>query len=292
MDHIAELSGLEDELGQLLLTEQECSGVYYLVAKHEDDPIATEYYVVTDTPIISQEAKMYGKKHTTFWIFSKADDTSGWRIIDYELGKYRVRNRLPQECSLHEIALNAAEFHPEYFGTYPVPFCTPRGYTTRHWILENGIYWIETDQCEEFLAACYPVWSTELSDLAMQVGEQLEHDRTNGIQHTLGYIFFSSKVSCIPIYELMQTRSKWIDTLIDKQALMNIIWKSIPEYAVLANQWEQAGMNNIISAILPELGCDIEMIARNDRMICMFPDAGEDYQLFKQTYHRTPQSNG
>lgn len=290
MDHIAELSGLEDELGQLLLTEQECSGVYYLVAKHEDDPIATEYYAVTDTPIISQEAKIYGKKHMAFWIFSKADNTSGWRIIDYELGKYRVKNRLPQECSLHEIALNAAEFHPEYFGTYPVPFCTPRGYTTRHWILENGIYWIETDQCEEFLAACYPVWSTELSDLAMQIGEQLAYDQINGIHQTFGYIFFSSKGSCIPIYELMQTRSTWDGTAIDKRALMNAIWRYIPEYAVLTNRWEQTGLNNIISTLLPELDFDQELTAQNNHMIAMFPDSGEDYQLFKKTGIHVKQS--
>lgn len=98
---------------------------------------------------------------------------------------YRVKKRLPQERALHEIALNAAEFHPEYFGTYPVPYITPQGYTTRHWVLENGIYWIATDQCAEFLTVCYPVWSTELSDLAMQVGEQIEYDRVNGIHQTM-----------------------------------------------------------------------------------------------------------
>ena len=74
MDHIAELSELENELGQLLLTEQECAGVYYLVAQRDDEAIATEYYAVTDTPIISQEAREYGKKHSIFWLFSKAED--------------------------------------------------------------------------------------------------------------------------------------------------------------------------------------------------------------------------
>ena len=80
MDHIAELSELENELGQLLLTEQECAGVYYLVAQRDDEAIATEYYAVTDTPIISQEAREYGKKHSIFWLFSKAEDAGGWRI--------------------------------------------------------------------------------------------------------------------------------------------------------------------------------------------------------------------
>ena len=171
----------------------------------------------------------------------------------------------------------------EYFGTYPVPFSTPKGYTTRYWTLENGIYWVETDQCAEFLAVCYPVWSTELSDLAMQIGEQLEHDRIYGIHQTLGYIFFSSKVSCIPIYELMQTRSAWDGTAIDKCALMNTIWRYIPEYAVLTNSWEQTGLNNIISTLLPQLDFDQERTAQNNNhMIAMFPDSGEDYQLFKK----------
>lgn len=66
MDHIAELSELENELGQLLLTEQECAGVYYLVAQRDDEAIATEYYAVTDTPIISQEAREYGKSTPSF----------------------------------------------------------------------------------------------------------------------------------------------------------------------------------------------------------------------------------
>lgn len=87
----------------------------------------------------------------------------------------------------------------------------------------------------------------------------------------------------------MQTRSKWSGILIDKQALMNMIWRNIPEYAVLANQWEQSGLNSIISAILPELGSNIDLTAQNDRMICMFPDAGEDYQMFKLAGHYRPQ---
>lgn len=98
----------------------------------------------------------------------------------------------------------------------------------------------------------------------------------------LGYIFFSSSVSCIPIHELMQTRTKWDGAVIDKRALMNVIWRRMPEYAVLANRWEQTGQNSILSVILPQLEFEQERVIQNDHMITMFPDAGEDYQLFKK----------
>ena len=90
MDHIAELSELENELGQLLLTEQECAGVYYLVAQRDDEAIATEYYAVTDTPIISQEAREYGKKHSIFWLFSKAEDAGGSLTMSLEDTGFRI----------------------------------------------------------------------------------------------------------------------------------------------------------------------------------------------------------
>ena len=67
-----------------------------------------------------------------------------------------------------------------------------------------------------------------------------------------------------------------------KRALMNVIWRRMPEYAVLANRWEQTGQNSILSVILPQLEFEQERVIQNDHMITMFPDAGEDYQLFKK----------
>lgn len=281
MDRYKDLSALAEELGPIFQIEQLCPGIYYLAAKNEDEPIAREYYAVTDAPAISWELKAYGRKLAGFWLFPLAEDASGWRIIDYEVGRYRVRNHLPQEESLHSIALSAAEYHPEYFGQYPVPICTSRGYTTRYWTLENGIYWIETDQCEEVLAICYPIWSSELTELAEQVGEQTENDRTHGIHQTLGYIFFPQYISAIPIYELMQTRSAWEGTLIDKAALMNAIWNHAPEYAALMNQQEQSGVNDIPAMLLRYFGIEAEPRILQDRMIRISPDIGEEFLLLK-----------
>ena len=43
-----------------------------------------------------------------------------------------------------------------------MPVDTPWGYTLRHWALENGIYWLETDECAEGLTICSPIWQAEL----------------------------------------------------------------------------------------------------------------------------------
>lgn len=283
MDNHAELSALVDEVGTISKRERLCPGIYYLTAQQDGEPFATEYYAVTDTPIISQQARAYGRRISDWWLFSMQDDASGWRIIDYELGKYRVKNHLPQEETLHDIALGAAEHHPEYFGAFPVPLHTPKGYTTRHWTLANGIYWLETDQCEEILAVCYPIWTAGLSTLAERIGELTAYDKTQGIHHTLGYIFFPQKISCIPLYELMQTRTEaWEGTVIDKPALMNAIWKELPEYAVMMNQQEQTGRNDLSAMLLRDLGIEADPRILPDCMISISADAGVDYLLFRR----------
>ena len=277
------LSNLEEDLGEICLVNEKVSGIYYLTARQDGEPFAGEYYAVTDTPIISRQVRAYGRRISDLWLFSMQDDASGWRIIDYELGKYRVKNHLPQEQTLHDIALDAAEYHPEYFGAYPIPLHTPRGYTTRHWTLANGIYWLETDQCEEVLAVCYPLWTAELSTLAERVGEMTEYDKAQGIHQNLGCIFFPAQFSCIPIYELMQTRMEaWSGTVIDKPALMNAIWRDAPEYAIMMNRQEQTGMNDLPTMLLGDFGIEAGPQILPDRMIAISADAGVDYLLFRR----------
>ena len=277
------LSNLENELGEILITGEKAPGIYYLTVQQDGASFAEEYYAVADTSIISRQAKEYGKRISDWWLFSMQDDASGWRIIDYELGKYRVKNHLPQEQTLHDIALDAAEYHPEYFGAYPVPLHTPRGYTTRHWTLANGIYWLETDLCEEVLAVCYPLWTAELSTAVEWLGEQTEHDKAQGIHKTLGYIFFPAQISCIPIYELMQTRMEvWSGTVIDKPALMNAIWRDAPEYAVMMNRQEQTGINDLSAMLLRDFDIAAGPRILPDRMIAISADTGVNYLLFKR----------
>ncbi len=278
-DH-TELSELTDKIGSIEEVEELCLGVHYVTAKREDDLLSGEYYVVKEKSAVPQAAKSYGQKISGLRLFSITDGGEEYKIIQYEVAKYRAQNNLPPDEPLRATAFFAAQSFPEYFGAFPVPLHTPRGVTLRHWILDNGIYWLETDQCEKVLAVSYPVWSTELSDLTASLGEQTEYGKAHDIEETLGYIFFPAKVSCIPLRELIRTRPEWTGTLIDKPALMNAIWKVAPEYAALMNCQEQSGRNDLFSALLAEAGVQVEPNISTDNMIGIFSDAGENYLLF------------
>ncbi len=56
------LSSLEDDLGEICLVNEKASGIYYLTARQDGEPVAAEYYAVADTSIISRQAKEYGKR--------------------------------------------------------------------------------------------------------------------------------------------------------------------------------------------------------------------------------------
>ena len=278
-DH-TELSELTDKIGSIEEVEELCLGVHYVTAKREDDLLSGEYYVVKEKSAVPQAAKSYGQKISGLRLFSITDGGEEYKIIQYEVAKYRAQNNLPLDEPLRATAFFAAQSFPEYFGAFPVPLHTPRGCTIRHWVMDNGIYWLETDQCEEILAVCYPVWSTELSGLVEKLGEQTEYDRTHDIEETLGYIFFPAKISCIPLRELIRTRPEWTGTVIDKPALMNAIWAVAPEYAALMNCQEQSGRNDLFFALLAEAGVQVEPNISTDNMIGIFPDSGENFLLF------------
>lgn len=276
-----EFPTLESEIGPILSKEEVCPGVYLLSAQNDDELLTRDYYAVMENSNISHEAKSYGKKISGLWLFPMTGDNENYKIIQYEVAEYRAQNNLPLDEPLRATAFFAAQSFPDYFGALPIPIYTPRGCTIRHWILDNGIYWLETDQCEELLAVSYPVWSTELSDLTANLGEQTEYDKAHDIEETLGYIFFPAKVSCIPLYELMRTRPEWEGTIIDRRALMNAIWSSYPDYALEMNRQEQLGQNDLVAATLKTLGIDVEPNISPDSLLVLYPDAGKDFLLLK-----------
>lgn len=279
-DH-TELSELTDKIGSIEEVEELCLGVHYVTAKREDDLLSGEYYVVKEKSAVPQATKSYGQKISGLRLFSITDGGKEYKIIQYEVAKYRARNNLPLEEPLRATAFFAAQSFPEYFGAFPVPLHTSRGCTIRHWVLDNGIYWLETDRCEEVLAVCYPVWSTELSDLEMELGEQTKYDSRRDIEETLGYIFFPAEVSCIPLRELLRARPEWAGTVIDKPALMNAIWKAAPAYATLMNCQEQSGKNDLFFSLLAEAGVDAAPNISAANMIWLFPGAGDNFLLFR-----------
>ena len=238
------------------------------------------------SPIISDAAKSYGKQYSDYadlLFYSLADVRSGAKIIDYELEKYAIDKGFSNHDStaLHTAAAYGAEEHPEYFGAYPAPIHTPWGYTLRYWRIENGIFWLETDQRQEALTICYPIWNASLSDAAVKLGVTMDYDREHGIHISLAYIFFRKPDACIPIFELMQTRREWGRTgHIAVPALMNAIWQNHPNYVLNHNIREQTGANDAVSLLLKQLGIEAAPNISPENMIALFPDTGIEYLHF------------
>ncbi len=262
---------LVERLGEETLIELEGPGVYYLAAKEHG-----EFYIVEQTSI-SDIAKSYGKQYPGYaglLFYSLADVCSGSKIIDYELEKYAIDNGVPSHDSatLHNAAAYGTEVHPEYFGAYPAPVHTPWGCTLRYRRIVNGIFWLETDQRQEVLTICYPIWNASLSETAMRLGATMDADREHGIHISLAYIFFRKPDACIPIFELMRTRREWGQTgRIAVPALMNAIWRNHPGYVLVHNVREQLGVNDAVCWLLGQLGIEESPKFSADNMIVLFP---------------------
>ena len=253
---------LTAELGEVLHAELKSPGVYFLNVGGKLEQ--TEVYVATeDAPAISGKARSYGKElagHPGPRVYELYQEGSGWHIIDFEVLRYQLKSHLPIEeggDSLFTIALYGMEEHPDYFGAFPVPAYTPRGCTVRHRTLLNGVYWLETDRCEEMLAVCYPIWDGDITIPEQNLAERLAYDWLQGIDNTLGYLFFPKHSSCIPLYELCKLHPQIGESgLIDMAALMNAILQSYPEYAAAHNEEEAKYERGSFIRETPEAGTE------------------------------------
>ena len=173
------------------------------------------------------------------------------------------------------------EYHPEYFGPYPAPLATPRGRTARYKPLMNGIFWIETGTGEEVLAVCYPIWNCDFSETVLKQSEQTEEDVREGIDNTLGYLFFSKRASSLALFELWgQYEELRAGGLIDYPALMNYIWAHFPEYAATYNIQNQMGMHDTFGLLMNALGAEMELQNDPSKVIAMSKAAGLDFLNF------------
>ena len=146
------LPDLEEETGPIKNVKEWAPGVYYIETGQEE-VFAKEFFAVLDGAPMAAKVQKYGKKMDGLRLFALDDAASGWRIVQYEISKYRANHKrkpVPEEI-FHDLSLHAIEVHPEYFGTFPVPYHTPDGYTLRHRTLANGIYWLETSTYKELL---------------------------------------------------------------------------------------------------------------------------------------------
>ena len=103
-DH-TELSELTDKIGSIEEVEELCLGVHYVTAKREDDLLSGEYYVVKEKSAVPQAAKSYGQKISGLRLFSITDGGEEYKIIQYEVAKYRAQNNLPPDEPLRALSL-------------------------------------------------------------------------------------------------------------------------------------------------------------------------------------------
>lgn len=274
LDELLDL--LTYELGEIAHWEEECPGVYYLSVLPTIEA-GGEYYAILEDAPMSQEIRAMGRKldGAPVLLYLIGAEDGAWAAVKYEILRYRAMHGLPlpEDISLRESALFGAELRPDYFGAYPVPFLTPWGYTLRHRLLDNGVYWIETEQCTEVLAVCYPVWDGDLSKGIQEVGHRLDQEGERG------YLYFLKESACAAVWELLWTRPALVSTgLIRKPELMNAIWKYQPGYAMGYNAQEQAGLHDVLGLLLYALGAeDRELEGSPEGMISITPDVGTNF---------------
>lgn len=95
---------LEGEIGPVVEKEWICPGVYLVSAKYDDELLSRDYYAVMEKSIISREARSYGKKISGLWLFSMTGDSGEYKIVQYEIAKYRTQNNLPVDEPLRTTA--------------------------------------------------------------------------------------------------------------------------------------------------------------------------------------------
>lgn len=276
---------LEDFFYEVKFVEVEAPGVYSIIARmHPDRLLTDEFYVVDrSSTIISDAAKKYGgamSEIPQFLLFPYDKKDGGFPIIAYELARYRVTNgeKLERMGNLHNMAFYGMEQYPHYFGYYPAPTMTPKGYMTRYQTIDNGIFLLETDQGNRLMAVCYPIWESDLSDALTEAGLQTDYDIAHSISETLGYLFFEEPYFCLVIFELVYLREEWVKSgMVDLAALMNAIWGDQPGYAAAHNLSEQSGLHDALGVLLNILGTEVELSSSTDRMIAITPNAGCDY---------------
>lgn len=276
---------LEREYGSIEQAELKCPGIYYLrMAPPPGRQTNIWLYAVTEDAPVTEEARQYGKPapgHPELRLFVYESPDFHWKVIEYEILRYRQKNGLPpgELDNLHSAAVYGMEVCPAYFGPYPVPAVTPWGYTARHKTIHNGVYWIETDRCVPALAVCYVI-QHDFSNTVRSLSTLTAYDRDRGLDETMGSVFFRGDDICLPILELMRDNQQWDWSMVDKPALMNAVWARFPEYALAHNMREQQGLNDGFGMMLRALSIPSDLHSSPDNMITMAPGAGIRFLKF------------
>ena len=268
------------ELGMVTEAELVMPGVYNAILEFLETGLAVEAFIVLNSAEeISAAAKRYGKTdpdYPNLLVYSE-DETGNTRyIVGYELFRYKILRHLPlsEGETIRSISAAGAEMYPEYFGGYPVPFLTPWGCTTRHKIIANGLYWLETELCQRGLAVAY----LKYDDGARSLAERFHDASVQADRDVPGYLFFTEANSSVPLFELVSVIPKeQLCYEVNRAALMNAVYQHFPEYAAQHNLAEQAGLNDGLGQFLHTQGIDVALNGSPDRLIFLTAQAEEKY---------------
>jgi len=285
---LLEPENLPLDLGKLgIVTEAEIvmPGVYDVVLNQETCLNVDAYIVLKSAADISNTAKRYGEtveSYPDFLIYEESSDKNPRYIISYELFRYKILHHLPlpEEETIRGIASYGAEMYPGYFGDYPVPFLTPWGYTTRHKIIANGLFWLETEQCQRGLAVACPQYD-DLSDGARGLAERFDGTLACLEKPEPLYLFFREADSSVPLFELLAVKpAKQIVASVDRAALMNAIYQNHPEYAAMYNVAEQSGQHDGLGIFLTLLAFPQNFILLWMALFDCSPSPGQNLLTF------------
>ena len=282
LQRIAEI--VEDEIGEVVSTEEQCPGVYYVACRPVDGAMASELLIVERAcPHISAAAKAYGQPldgHDELLVYDFADPRGGRPVVLYEANRYLVRNKLmsPDKCDLLSSAIYYADDYPEYFGPIPAPVVTPRGYMTRYITLSSGVFALETNTGERLIALAGIIWSLELQDTTKALGMKVGNLCGSEVPVEAEYLFFKEEDGCLALFELLHGLSDPADCQrLDLAALMNAIWTYHPDYALSHNLREQQGLNDLLGLLMNSVGAEVELSGSAKNMVAMTAEAGTEY---------------
>jgi len=273
------------ELGTVIEAKAVMPGVYDAVLEQKSGLNIDAFLVLKTAADISESAKKYGQPvadEPGLLIYTESGEKNPRYIIGYELFRYKILHKLPlpEDDTIRGIAACGAEMYPDYFGNYPVPMWTPWGCTTRHKVIANGLFWLETEQCQRGLAVAAPQYD-DLSDGAQGLAEKFSGDFAVLESKEPPYLFFRDVDSSVPLFELLSEISpNKLTSPVNIAALMNAIYRYHPEYAAMQNMAEQSGQNDGFGGLLNSLGFPAERHISADRFVKMSPQTGTEFIAF------------
>ncbi len=281
----------EEKYGKLNDAAEEAPGVFFLCTERPGRMLGQEYYVVTPQAVpsvISPEVADCGIADGEIRIFEYRTHTDPYKLVEHEVIRYRVKHGLPLKVandSLYCSFVYCAEYFPWYFGGTIPPTYTPFGLTIRVKKADEGIFFLETDQCRWVLAVSYSIWDSELSKYTKALGTLCTDSLSMEVPESQ-YLFIPREFCATAIYELMdsQYHKGLLNFVRSKEAVESHLWKDYTAYAVQHNTWQVTGHGeaDLLDCLLRSLGVSIPKPDEEK-------DAAIQLQRVKNCIHYTPE---